>query len=400
VSDFLRESQALWDRYAIRNPLWAILSDPAKRDRQWDTTRFFQTGISEISSLLYELSARKVVVRDQLALDFGCGVGRLTQALASHFKQVVGVDISPVMIDIARSFNRFSERVTYVVVGGSDFSPIRDARFDFIVTRITLQHIVPNLSLQYVSALCRSLSTGGVLVFQLPSHKREQPERCSPPSVGLMPDEAYRAAIAFQNVKDGTLKPGARITLNLQIVNLSAFAWSQRDFGRMTVGNHWLDGSGRRMLVRDDGRTGIPERVQACETCRVPLTITLPTEPGDYQCEVDLSHEGLLWFHDKGSAVERVAVQVNPTNVTLAEPRPLFELIEDVAAKEDWRAMGGLPVTGAELADVEPFPMYGVRQEAALDMVAQSGAEVIDVQDDRSCGDDWVSYQYFVRKPA
>ena len=37
------------------------------------------------------------------ALDFGCGIGRLSQALAEHFDQVYGVDISPKMIELARA---------------------------------------------------------------------------------------------------------------------------------------------------------------------------------------------------------------------------------------------------------------------------------------------------------
>jgi len=400
VSDVLRESQALWDRYAGENPLWAILADPAKKDRKWNVERFLQTGIHEISSLLYELRSRQVVPKSELALDFGCGVGRLTQALAAHFKQVVGLDLSPAMIDYARSLNQFPERVTYLTSRGPDFSPIQGSRFDFIVTRLTLQHIVPDLSVQYVSALCRLLGAGGILVFQLPSHER-QPAEPAPPQPGrLMPDEAYRAAITFQGVIDGVLKPGGRITLDLQVGNLGSLAWSQCDFGRMTVGNHWLDSSSGRMLVRDDGRTGIPERVQRGEWCRVPLTITLPTEAGEYQCEVDLSHEGLLWFRDKGSTVERIAIRVGQADVVVAEPRPWPPPTMDAAAREAWAELDGLLNPGVDVSGGESFPMFGVRQATVVDIVAQSGADVIDVQDDRSCGDDWVSYQYIVRRPA
>jgi len=400
VSDVLRDSQALWDRYARENPLWAILADRAKKDRKWNVERFLQTGIHDISSLLYELHARHLVPGCESALDFGCGVGRLTQALAGHFKQVVGLDISPVMIDYARSLNQFHERVTYMTSRGPDFSPIQGSRFDFIVTRITLQHIVPDLSVQYVSALCRLLAAGGILVFQLPSHERQLAEPSPPQPVRLMPDEAYRAAITFQRVIDGLLKPGGRITLDLEIGNLGPLAWSQRDFGRMTVGNHWLDGSSGRVLVRDDGRTGIPERVQTGERLRVPLTITLPTEAGEYQCEVDLSHEGLLWFRDKGSTVERIGVRVGQADVVVGEPRPSPPPEADVAAQEAWAELDGLLNSGVAVSDAESFPMFGVRQATVLDIVAQSGADVIDVQDDRSCGDDWVSYQYFVRRPA
>ena len=56
----------------------------------------------------------------------------------------------------------------------------------------------------------------------------------------------------------------------------------------------------------------------------------------------------------------------------------------------------GLPVAG--LTAVEPFPMYGLARETVLDVLADCGVRIVAVEDDRSCGDDWVSYQYFVTR--
>ena len=39
------------------------------------------------------------------ALDFGCGVWRLTQPLADHFKEVCGIDISPNFIELANKLD-------------------------------------------------------------------------------------------------------------------------------------------------------------------------------------------------------------------------------------------------------------------------------------------------------
>ena len=44
MTDGLEESRNYWDRHARRDPLWAILSDAAKRDGRWDTTRFLDIG--------------------------------------------------------------------------------------------------------------------------------------------------------------------------------------------------------------------------------------------------------------------------------------------------------------------------------------------------------------------
>jgi 2-polyprenyl-3-methyl-5-hydroxy-6-metoxy-1,4-benzoquinol methylase len=89
-----------WELAAQRDPLWAVLSDPAKRGRQWDLRAFFETGAREVSLLLYQLRRLGHSPATGRALDFGCGVGRLTQPLALMFDEAIGVDASPTMIDL------------------------------------------------------------------------------------------------------------------------------------------------------------------------------------------------------------------------------------------------------------------------------------------------------------
>src|SRR5215475_8638498 len=77
-------SSRFWDAHAGRDPLRAILSDPNKRQGEWDVRKFFLTGVGEISSLIYTLRTQGVDAPRGRALDFGCGVGRLSQSLGSH----------------------------------------------------------------------------------------------------------------------------------------------------------------------------------------------------------------------------------------------------------------------------------------------------------------------------
>ena len=49
------------------------------------------------------------------AQGFGCGVGRLTRALADHFERVVGIDVAPSMIAQARAMNREYARCNFRV---------------------------------------------------------------------------------------------------------------------------------------------------------------------------------------------------------------------------------------------------------------------------------------------
>ena len=299
-----------WDRHAEHDPLWAVLSEASKSGRRWDVARFFQTGVSEIASVLYQLESRGLDLARGSALDFGCGVGRLTQALAPHFQRVTGVDISPRMLALANDFNSFPSRVSYVSNQRNDLSVFRDGAFDFIISNIVLQHVAPELALDYIGEFFRLLAPGGALVFQIPSHRRSPGDAPAPSGPRAMADEAYQAAIDVTGVVHLALRAASSITLDVVITNRGPHAWSASEYGVIRAGNHWRDGSGDRMLNRDDGRASLASEVGPGESCRVPLTITAPAEDGDYICEIDLAHEGVLWFSDKGSPTTTFTVRV------------------------------------------------------------------------------------------
>ncbi len=50
------------------------------------------------------LKDKGINYNDTLALDFGCGIGRLTQLLCKFFKKCIGVDISKEMIKLANKY--------------------------------------------------------------------------------------------------------------------------------------------------------------------------------------------------------------------------------------------------------------------------------------------------------
>ena len=75
-----------WDNLAERDALWAILTDSRKAGCKWEIAEFMATGESEISTVMTYLAwVGYLPDRKSMALDFGCGVGRLTQALAQRF---------------------------------------------------------------------------------------------------------------------------------------------------------------------------------------------------------------------------------------------------------------------------------------------------------------------------
>jgi len=161
----LSQLQDAWNRLGKRNALWAVLT--ASDD--WNPEAFFETGRKEIAELMNHLGQLSLNVNRHRALDFGCGVGRLSQALAGYFDEVHGVDIAPSMIQFANDHNRHGAKCQYHLNSSDDLRLFPDAHFDIVYSNIVLQHMAPLYSKAYLVEFLRTLKPEGVLVFQLPS---------------------------------------------------------------------------------------------------------------------------------------------------------------------------------------------------------------------------------------
>jgi ubiquinone/menaquinone biosynthesis C-methylase UbiE len=167
----LRELQKNWEALAQTDPLWSICTDPEKRNQEWNLEEFFATGRNEVEKVLEHLRRLGVSLDPTApALDFGCGVGRLTRALADHFPESWGIDISPTMIRMAQDFHKDQERCKFCVNQGGDLPMFRDGYFGFIYTSIVFQHIEKKYVENYLLELVRLLKPGGVFIFQIPDH--------------------------------------------------------------------------------------------------------------------------------------------------------------------------------------------------------------------------------------
>ncbi len=156
----------VWQTLGREDPLWAVLSHADKRGGRWSVDEFLATGRAEIDPLVHAFAQHGMPASRQLALDFGCGAGRLTRALASHFEQVVGVDVSSSMIETARTLNRDVANIEFRENPSVRLEGIADASVDFVYSIMTLQHIPAELARGYVDEFFRVLAPGGIAAFQ------------------------------------------------------------------------------------------------------------------------------------------------------------------------------------------------------------------------------------------
>lgn len=157
-----------WDKLAELDPLWVILHEPGKRYGRWSPEEFFATGEAEMGAVLDKCRQLGIALKYERALDFGCGVGRLTRSLASKFSNCVGIDISDEMVSRARDFNKELANCEFVV-NHSDVLPFPNSSFDFVSSFIVLQHMqTKQMIRQSITEFVRVLRPGGAIVFQLP----------------------------------------------------------------------------------------------------------------------------------------------------------------------------------------------------------------------------------------
>lgn len=190
-----KELQKNWQEFGRTDPLWAIIGWPDKKGNRWDINEFFHMGIDDINVIMSQIKSMGISLRYGKALDFGCGVGRLTQALVKYFDEVVGVDIAPAMIELARSYNRYHERCRYYLNDANNLSVFSENTFDFIFSLITLQHIKPTYSKTYIKEFLRILVPSGLLVFQLPGVLLPENEPLKEPAKQASGAEPYEAAM-------------------------------------------------------------------------------------------------------------------------------------------------------------------------------------------------------------
>lgn len=399
-----------WNELGRRDPLWAVLSDDSRRGGLWDPDEFFLTGVREIENLLVTLEALGRPAARRHALDFGCGVGRVTQALARHFSTCTGVDLSASMLREAERFNRHGIRCRYVLNERRDLEVLPAERFDLVYSVLVLQHMVPDLSRGYLTEFLRVTAPGGVVAFQLPSHPAE-------PDTGLaLPAQACVARIELRDEGLPGFRAGESGVVPLRVTNVSPEAWPDLSGSRfpLRVGNCWRDAAGRPIRF-DDGRAAVRGAVEPGGSRELDLVVTAPDAPGEYLLECDVVQEFVAWFRAMGSPTMQLPVVVasggaaTPGPAVASEP-PAQESGQVPDPEAGGTSRGGARAVWRRLRSSlrarlrrgtglqEPrMEMYGVPREEVETLLRRHGGRLLRAEEDFSAPG-FVSYRYFVTR--
>lgn len=366
----IKDLQKNWNEFGKTDPLWAILVDPTKKGRKWKIKEFFETGNREIDTIMKYIESLDIKISYKKALDFGCGAGRLTQALTNYFDDVHGVDIAPSMIKLANKNNRYNEKCHYHLNEVNNLKLFEDNSFNFIYSNIVLQHMEPEYGKNYIKEFLRVIIPGGLTVFQIPC------ERISNMHT------TFKADIVPINILE-KMEPGIQKNLFVKVKNISNDTWSISD--NIRLGNHWLDKK-KNIIILDDARSELNKDLIPGNEIELTLGVTAPNNSGDYLLELDMVKEGVAWFKDRGSVTTMFDVKVLYSNSikNFIYSKIVLPIIKCRNRNINFRR----PI----------MEMYGIKRPEILDLIKENGGRLIDVKEDYSAGKGWISYRYFITK--
>ncbi|MEA2882370.1 MAG: hypothetical protein QOH32_1626 [Bradyrhizobium sp.] len=176
IGNFNRYRQN-WEVNARIDSMWSVLTLPDKMGGKWKESDFYKLGEQEIAEIFRFMGGHAMGLNaTEKAMDFGSGLGRLTEALARRFDNAVGIDISRTMVTSAteRAAALKIPNIEYVLSTSTDLSVLGARSFDFIYSNITLQHLSEDLQKTYIREFAGLLRPGGLAVFQIPSRAADQ----------------------------------------------------------------------------------------------------------------------------------------------------------------------------------------------------------------------------------
>ncbi len=124
-------------------------------DLQWSMDPGYRKGLRKLVELVIE--------NGDHVLDVGCGTGSATVVAARQAREVVGIDLSPHMIELAVEKTKKKNICNTCLFSTSveDYNP--ESKFDKVISSFMIPHVKPHLRPTIYSCMYNFLKPGGVV---------------------------------------------------------------------------------------------------------------------------------------------------------------------------------------------------------------------------------------------
>ncbi len=174
LEKILTHIESVWTEYGATEPHWSVVSTSAFRSDviEQNIQAFHDSGRNEVENLKRLLNRTGLdPTAAQVALEYGCGVGRVTRWLANLFPRVYGIDISTNHLNLASAYFEQEDVTNVKTLLIQSLQSINELpRYDFLYSKIVLQHNPPPVIYLILNTLCEKLNPGGTGVLQIPTY--------------------------------------------------------------------------------------------------------------------------------------------------------------------------------------------------------------------------------------
>jgi trans-aconitate methyltransferase len=167
--------QAAWQHLGETEPYWSVVAGERFLMANIEQSRaeFYQSGQPDVVRLLRTLARNGIdAARLRTCLEYGCGLGRVTRWLASHFDQLYACDIS---LPHLRSAEHYLQEQGQRNIVFKQIQSLEDLqtlpKVDLIYSLVVLQHNPPPVIAQLIERLLGQLNPGGFAYFQVPTYR-------------------------------------------------------------------------------------------------------------------------------------------------------------------------------------------------------------------------------------
>ncbi len=166
-----------WEKWGANDPYFAVLTLDKFHNKNLNKklkAEFFASGQYDIGLTLKAVAKMDKSYAVNTALDFGCGVGRLTIPLARRSKHAIGLDVSESMLKEAQANvpPELLKKVSFIKLNDNLVNLPKN--YNFIFSYIVFQHIPKKRGYAIANELLKNLDEGGFAALHFTIHEPDR----------------------------------------------------------------------------------------------------------------------------------------------------------------------------------------------------------------------------------